>query len=305
MTRDDNPAFTHIVESWLDSPDAFLDPDIVLDRVLEQVETRPQRRARWPEWRIPFMNRTVPIIVAAAAVLVIGIIGFNALGGGGDGLGGPDVDPNPTATPESSVTEPSPSVDAGLPVGSSHTLSDEGVLITATIPAPGWSDSSGFLVKDGNGHEPDGAFVIGVWVGPDPVIPGDPCQWESTMPETPASTLDEIVAALGGQATRNASAAEDVTVDGYAGMVITIETPDGPYSASGNPDCDQDQFCTLGFGDPTVCHMWYQEAGQFDELWIVDVDGEFVFAPGSYYSETPASVIDELGAFLGSMTFGE
>ena len=250
------------------------------------------------------MNKIVGFGLAAAAVVAIALIGSQLIGSdpGGTGAG-------TASSPEPSVTEPtaSPSIDAGLPVGSSYALTDEGVPITATIPAPGWAHEPGglILVKNGNAHAPDGAYVLGVWVGPDPLIPGDPCQWESTMPDTPATTLDEIVAALGSQATRNASAAEDVTVDGYAGKVITIEMPDGPYTASNNPDCDQDQFCTLGFGDPTVCHMWFQEVGQIDELWIVDVDGEFFFVPGSYYSETPASVVDELNALLGSMTFGE
>ena len=255
------------------------------------------------------MNKIVGFGLAAAAVVAIALIGSQLIGSpapGGTGAGttsspGPSVaEPTPTA-------EPSPSIDAGLPVGSSYRLtSEEDVPITATIPAAGWAqDPGGILVKDENGAAPDGAYVIGVWATADPVIPSDPCEWESTMPDTPATTLDEIVAALGSQATRNASAAEDVTVDGYAGKVITIEMPDGQYTASNNPDCDQDKLCTLGYGESTACQMWFQEVGQIDELWIVDVDGEFFFVPGSYYSETPASVIDELGAFLGSMTFGE
>ncbi len=297
------------IRSWL-REDRHEDVSRIAGAVLTQAETTPQRRTTWwPARRTPTMNKMLTIALGAAAVVVVALIGFQLIGPaehGGTGAG-TTSSPEPSVAEPTPTAEPSPSIDAGLPVGSSYALTDEGVPITATIPAPGWAQDPGglILVKNGNGAGPDGAYMLGVWVGPDPLIPGDPCQWESTMPDTPAATLDEIVAALGSQATRNASAAEDVTVDGYAGKVITIEMPDGPYSASNNPDCDQDKLCTLGFGDPTVCHMWFQEAGQIDELWIVDVEGEFFFLPGSYFSETPASVVDELGALLGSMTFGE
>jgi hypothetical protein len=294
------------IRSWL-REDRHEDVSRVAGAVLDQVDAIPQRRSTWwPARRTPTMNKIVGFGLAAAAVVAIALIGSQLIGSpdpGGTGSG-------TTSSPEPSVAEPtaSPSIDAGLPVGSSYALADDDVTVTATIPAPGWAqDPSGLiLVKNGNGAAPDGAYNIGVWVTPDPLIPSDPCEWESTMPDTPAANLDEIVAALGNQATRNASAAEDVTVDGYAGKVITIEMPDGPYQASGNPDCDEDKLCTLGYGDdPTACQMWFQEAGQIDELWIVDVDGEFFFVPGSYFSETPASVVDELRALLGSMTFGE
>ena len=290
---------TRIVRSWI-REDEHESADRVLGIVLDQLDTTPQRRTTWwPARRTPTMNKFATIALGAAAVVVALLVGVQLLGSPGGGTGG-QASPTPAATSEPT---PSPSVDAGLPVGSTHTLATGELTIAATIPAPGWTVDSGGITKNGGSSTPDGAYVMGPWITPDPFIPADPCQWESTLPDTPATTLDEIVGALGSQATRNASAPADVTVDGYAAKVITIEMPDGPYSASGNPDCDQDILCTLGYGDPVDCQMWFQEAGQIDELWIVDVDGEFVFVPGSYFPETPSSVVDEIGAFLGSMTF--
>jgi len=78
MTSEDHP-FTHIVETWLDSPDDFLDPDTVLDRVMAQVDTRHQRQARWPEWRFPLMNKFVTIGLGAAAVVAVLLVGTNLL----------------------------------------------------------------------------------------------------------------------------------------------------------------------------------------------------------------------------------
>jgi hypothetical protein len=95
MTREDHAPFTHIVESWLDSPDDFLDPDTVLDRVMEQVDTRPQRRAGWPEWRIPYMNKIVTIGLAAVVVLVVVVIGSQLLGSPTNVGGGGDATPTP------------------------------------------------------------------------------------------------------------------------------------------------------------------------------------------------------------------
>jgi hypothetical protein len=103
MTREDHAPFAHIVESWLDSPDDFLDPDTVLDRVMEQVDTRPQRRAGWPEWRIPHMNKIVTISLAAAAVLVVVVIGSQLLGSPTNVGGGGDATPTPQPTSPTSA----------------------------------------------------------------------------------------------------------------------------------------------------------------------------------------------------------
>jgi len=98
MTREDHAPFTHIVESWLDSPDDFLSPDTVLDRVMEQVDTRPQRRARWPEWRIPLMNKIVGYGLAAAAVVAVVLIGVQLIGSPTYVGEGGDVTPRPQPT---------------------------------------------------------------------------------------------------------------------------------------------------------------------------------------------------------------
>ncbi len=54
---------------------------------------------------------------------------------------------------------------------------------------------------------------------------GDPCHWASTTPNTPTTTVDEIVTGLAAQASRDASAPVDVTVGCYAGKQITLHVP--------------------------------------------------------------------------------
>ena len=123
------------------------------------------------------------------------------------------------------------------------------------------------------------------------------------MPDTPATTVDEIVAALASQASRDASEPVDVTVDGHPGQSITLHVPDDVGFAACEFDCDQGNFCTAGTA--TGCEMHNPAPGAISELWIVDVDGEVLIVNGTYYPETPAEDVDELQAILGSMTFGE
>ncbi len=65
-----------------------------------------------------------------------------------------------------------------------------------------------------------------IFVQPEYIVYGDPCHWETTMPETPVTTVDEFVAALSSQASRDASEPVDITLGGYAGKSITLEVPD-------------------------------------------------------------------------------
>ena len=188
-------------------------------------------------------------------------------------------------------------------MGSTVELFNETLLIQATIPAPGWEPNEGGPTKNGSPDGDGGAWVFGTWQGLKSV-PTDPCQWASTLPDAPATTLDETVAALASQATRDASEPVDVTVDGHPGKVITLHVPaDIAYGAERFTDCDEGKFCTFGLDG--ACDMWYMAPDEFQEIWIVDVNGELFYETGNYRPDTPPDVVEELQAILGSMTFSE
>ena len=84
---------TRVVRSWLEEGVTVL-PDRVLDAVLDQVPATPQRRSWWPARRFSDLNTYVRFAIAAAAVLVVAVAGYNFLPGRG-GVGGP---PAPLAT---------------------------------------------------------------------------------------------------------------------------------------------------------------------------------------------------------------
>jgi hypothetical protein len=299
-----DPETTRIVRSWLDEGVTHL-PDRVLDAVLDQVPATPQRRATWwPARRLSTMNTTLKFGLAAVVVAVAALIGISILGDsnvGGPGPGSATPTPQPTATPE-----PTPVPEGLLPAGP-HILTDGGEVdgtttlpMTVTIPGPDWygAPGDGILIKDDNAAAPDGAGMI-VFFG-DLYVYGDPCAWSTTRPDEPATTVDEVVAALSAQASRDATAPVDVMVGGHAGKSMTLHVPDDAVFS----DCDQDTFGSWGVpgADPGP-YRYHQDPGQIDTLYILDVDGTLTVIDTAYYEGTPQSVIDELEAIVESSSF--
>ena len=86
---------TSIVRSWLDDGVTQL-PYRVLDAVLDQVPATPQRRSWWPARRSNGMNTYLKLFAAAAAVLVVAVVGYQFLPRNG-GIGGPPtIAPSPS-----------------------------------------------------------------------------------------------------------------------------------------------------------------------------------------------------------------
>jgi hypothetical protein len=86
---------TRVVRSWLDDGVTKL-PDRVLDAVLDQVPSTPQRRSGWSAWRSYRMNTYAKVAVAAAAVLVVAVVGYQLLPRNGGPGGQPTDAPSPT-----------------------------------------------------------------------------------------------------------------------------------------------------------------------------------------------------------------
>ena len=290
-------------------------PDPSYDEVRDRMEHRRQRAFIGP-WRTSDMDRYLKIGLAAAAVVVIAVVGSQFLGDSNTGSPGATETPRQTATPAAS-TEPSASADGSLPVGSSHVLWDRtqggatpelGIKIVVTIPAAGWFGDAGegVLKKNDNADAPDGAGLIvfartnDLLVGlGDVYVYGDPCHWASTKPDSPVTTVDEAIAALSGQASRNATTPVDVTYDGYAGKYITLHVPDDAVFS----DCDEGQFRTLVQGDDAA--RYAQDPGQFDLLTVLDVNGQLVIFDVAFFEGaegTPRSVLDEMAGIVTSVT---
>jgi len=85
---------TRIVRSWLHE-DAHEDAGRVLDMVLDLVDTTPQRRPSGLARRFPIMNNNIVRFgIAAAAVILVAIVGITLLPR--SGVGGPTISPTPS-----------------------------------------------------------------------------------------------------------------------------------------------------------------------------------------------------------------
>jgi hypothetical protein len=290
--------------------------DQVFDAVRAEIEQKRQRAFLGP-WRLPTMNKFVTYGLAAAAVVAVVLIGSQFIGSPTGGLG---ADPTPIAEPTPERT-PSPPAEAGLPQGPFLITGDDGpvdggpVEITVDIPSSGWSYLSAF---DAVGKNDDGldspesvGGVFAAWsfpVGTGFNVYGDPCHWSTTIPETPATTFEELASDLAAQATRDASAPVDITVAGHAGKAVTLHVPMS-YDLPNAPreeefaDCDQNTFGTFGVEPDTELVWSAQGPGQVDELYILDVDGSIVILGAVYGPAAPTDLVAELRALAESVTF--
>ncbi len=94
MTTERDPR-TRTVLSWL-REDAHENAERVLLRALDEVDATPQRRSWWPAWRSDRMNTYAKLIAAAAAVLVVAVVGYQFLPGNGGSGGQPTIAPSPS-----------------------------------------------------------------------------------------------------------------------------------------------------------------------------------------------------------------
>ena len=295
-------------------------PDASFDAVRHRTEQTRQRVVLGP-WRFPAMNKLLAIGLGAAAVIAVLLLGPNLLPSSGTGPGGqPTKSAEPSAIPPSAEPSQAPSSaapttgpDGFLPEGPFVVSSSSAPVapITVTIPASGWTHLPDFdgLLKGEDADPPEAGMLFWSWpAGTTMDVFGDPCKWESTRPETPAATVEEIASALAAQASRDASTPVDVTIGGYDGKHVTLHVPDdAPTREEAFRDCDGGEFASYGrTGGPDGVdglERTHQGPGQTDELWILDVDGSLVIIDVMYRPDTSDELIEEMRTIVESTTF--
>jgi hypothetical protein len=94
-----------IIGSWMEDGRTRL-PDHVLDAVLNQLPSTPQRRTVvGPPWRIPLMPSSAKLALTAVAIAAVGFVGLTSLRGPAIG---PAASPSPTLAPSPITPPPSP-----------------------------------------------------------------------------------------------------------------------------------------------------------------------------------------------------
>ena len=172
------------------------------------------------------------------------------------------------------------------------------VPVTFALP-PGWETSDGvFILKS------DADIAFGVAFYDVANIYADPCQWVLLDPPV-GPTVDDLVSALANAPAFDATAAHDITVDGFEGKQIEFTVPD--YDED---ECRDGRFglwkedSPFGVRNGDAPDLWAQAPGQHNRVWILDVDGTRLTILAGYLPNTSAQDRADLDEILGSIRIG-
>ena len=234
-------------------------------------------------------NRRRLSMAAAAVVAVIGVaaIAINIRNSEGDD------GPAPAAEPTVAPTTVAPTTTVAATTGT-YILSEEhplgatnsDVRLTFAVPA-GWEDNGWYVDK------PPADPSFGVVFDYVANIYTDSCP--SVLVDPPVGpTVDDLASAWANLPGFDATAASDITVDGFHGKQIEFTVPD--YTPS---ECSYGDFKLLnavGGGD-----WWAQGPNQHNKLWILDVNGTRFVIIAAYFPDTSPqdrAAIDEILASI-------
>ena len=295
---------TRVVRSWLEDGATLL-PDRVLDAVLDQLPTTPQRRLFGRSRRSLHMNNPLRYAIAAAAVLAVALVGYQLLPsntGSGSGARSTPI-PSAQASPSMSASQ-QPTQRPGTqsvrpfsePDGLGRCPSDDvdpacvedprDDSITFAFDAPASWDlfEIGPWIDDNS--PPDGAAVFfyrGNWLFSDPCHPGDQPSPDISV----GPTVDDFVAALVDHPALDVSAPVDVTLAGYSGKYLDLIVPDDIS------ECDTYQPIDAHIHAQGPSHRWH--------MWVLDVDGVRVVVETNDYPDTDAQRLSEIQAIVDSL----
>lgn len=257
------------------------------------------------------MNTYAKLALAAVAVVAVAVIGFSLRSqGGGVGGGGTTVlpSPSPAPTPTANPTgSPGSTAKAAFPpagameVGT-NAFSQNGVSFSLDVSQPGWVSSGiavepdGVNLTKGPNLSKDGAWVL-FW-SVDGVY-ADPCGHKPAPKVSPsAADLAAAVASLPG--TKLVSAPTDVTVGGHPAKTVAITIPK-------DIGCAPEQF-NLWYdsspcGDANPCYRWASAIGETNRVWIVEVDGTYVWIEAETYQGAGPEISQEIQSMIDSIKF--
>jgi hypothetical protein len=299
---------TRIVRSWLEEGATAL-PDRVLDTVLDRLPATPQRRSWWPARRFGEMNTFAKFAIAAAAVVVVALVGINLLPKSG-GIGGPGASASPTpsasssSAPSSSPIPSPPTVHDGAlspgtyvigPAGSDSFLEcptaapgcTDTVRVGLTVP-DGWAgvdNDSIWLTVEGNDPPAGAGLLVTRGAG----LSSDPCRPVPSAEVAVGSTAEEFASALAAHPLLDVTTPVDVTLAGYSGRYVDLQVP------SDLSGCDVYRPWEPGLYAQGPAQRWH--------LWILEVGGQRVVVQSTDYAGTSEQDRTELQGIVDSIQF--
>ncbi len=242
--------------------------DQIYDAIRAEIEQKRQRAVFGP-WRLPIMNKLVPIGLGAAAVVGVLLLGSRLLGPP-SGPGGQSIEPSPSPSP--SVAAPSPSAfNTPPPLTDSFTSELNGFSISyptgwLTRPAtePWTTGVTDFYSTSGDVvYDPVRQSNLWIAVASQPIGDSAPDEWAA-----------EKLAFDDGCAT-----SEPIAIDGAAGLI----GPDGCTRAAVTIDGRGYFFWLYTGGDePSL-------SDAYDRAWLEEVLATVQLQPGDAVDLAPSA----------------
>jgi hypothetical protein len=280
------PALTRLIESWLEEGPRVL-PDRVIDAVVADLPATRQRRAGWPARRFPIMNSNAfRYGIAAAVVVLVAIVGYQLLPGGGSG--GPPASPTPTVAPTAGATaspSPEPSPVAFPPRGElaigRQAMTLAGVRLSMDFPSAGWISNGTWGIDKGDFLAP-ASDSAGFFMWPDGAadnVYSDPCAQTELNPPAGASAAERAAAVAAIPGLELVSPPSAVTVGGQPAQHVVMRVPE-------TIGCTPNRFFLwYDADDPAAGNARHASApGETLYEWIIEVNGTIVWID----AETPA-----------------
>ena len=276
---------TRIVRSWLKT-DEHEDAGLVLESVLERIDTTPQRRASWPARRTISMNNAAKLAMGIAAVVVVALLGIGFLGSTSN-IGNPGpATPTPIQTP---TPLPDGPLEAGTYVSRPFESQGDSIGFTFTVP-DGWEGAGGDLLLASGLSGPDGAALLFTRVTG---LYSDPCSadYDGEPDVEVGPTVDDLVTAFREQSAYEVTAPVDVRVGAFSGKRLDLLLPSDVDLA----------LCDFGGYFIWDGSIYAQGPGNRWHLWILDVDGRRIVILGEDFAGTSAQDQAELQDIVASL----
>jgi len=270
-------------------------PDRSYDVVRSTIDHTRQRFAFGP-WKEEHMTRFATFAVAAAAVLVIALVGLRFLPSIA-GVGA-SPSPSPSPSPSANAVKPIPDPDgfllANRPYAAHPFKPDNGMTFTFIPPSGNWQSVL---------NDKTLAMLGMVWASTDGLglgflrvtsLNGDPCHWNGTTDDVAIGpSVDDLANALVSAGADYAAAAPvSVRVGGYDAKLVTVTLlgADRPAGTS-TSDCDEGVY-RIWNGDGF--NIYAQGPSNRWDLYIVNVDGQRVVILASSLPTNSANEVTEL-----------
>jgi hypothetical protein len=284
---------TRIVRSWLEEGVTAL-PDRVLDAALDQLPATPQRRSWWPARRFATMHTYAKLAIAAAAVLVVAVVGYQFLPRTGGVGGQPTPAPSPTIVPS-----PSSSIVPLLPggellPGTYRLVSFTNQPLTLNVPATGWAHADGNFITKGDAWDGNGV-TLATWQVSH--IYSDSCDWEGTL--VPVDTARSIVAALVVQQGHTTSEPSDTTLGGQPATRIELSL-DPSFDVA---TCDRSIVRLWPDAGPREQYGLPIYPGQTTVVHVVDHSDSATLVVSIQNDDSAPDDVTEMDAILASIQF--